>query len=121
MMTIDLLEIVIGVFGVFIALGLWCAVAIALRRDGGVGRRCDAAAADPFPLPFGDEPWFSQRELDRLAQSSRRRMARDPLRRSFEITPHKSAGALRRVAQGGRRDVPSVVSALRSLFAAARR
>ncbi len=105
------LKIVITILLVFNALGLACALAIALRRDAGIGRRSSPGPADPFFYPIGDMPTLEQRFIRRLprkesallygegktrtgftaeqlraiARGSEESIRRDPLRRSFAV------------------------------------
>ncbi len=58
----------------FIALGLLCAIRIALPRP---------PARDPFSIPFGDMPGFSAEQLREIGRRGLDNAASDPLRRSF--------------------------------------
>lgn len=84
---------IIITLSLFTAIGLACAVRIALWP--GPTRR------DPFLHPFGDVPGFSDQQLRELAKRSAERIARDPLRRSFATRDLVSDGdALRTEADG---------------------
>lgn len=54
---ITALKIIITILLVFTAIGLCCAVALALPRDAGIGR-LRPPPADPFFYPFGDMPTY---------------------------------------------------------------
>lgn len=71
MIAIFLLIVIVSLF---IAIGLACAVRIALPRK---------PASDPFSIPFGEMPGFSEAQLRAIARRSEARSRRDPLRRSF--------------------------------------
>jgi hypothetical protein len=75
----QLLVPVIIVLSVFTAIGLACAVKIALRPS--------PARRDPFFHPFGDVPGLSDQQLREVTRRSAERIARDPLRRSFAVSP----------------------------------
>ena len=96
---LQFLSIVISIFAVFTALGLFSAVWIGRRRLG------QPVPADPFSSAFGDVPYtgFTTRQLSILAPGLR---STDPLRRSLDFSA--SAGALQRNATGGRQVRPLI-------------
>lgn len=73
-------HIILGIALVFTAIGLLCAVGIALRRDPVRICRRRPPAADPFFHPFGDMPGFTDAQLRAI---SRQPHPGDPLRRGF--------------------------------------
>jgi hypothetical protein len=89
----QLITIAITILSVFTAIGLACAVRIALKPQ---PRQCD-----PFFHPFGDVPGFSDQQLREIARRSAERIARDPLRRSFATRDLVSAGAALRTEADG--------------------
>ena len=66
-----MLKIILTIALLFTAIGLLCAVALALPRGAGIGRRCPPAA-DPFRSPFGEVPTimpgYTREQLEAIAR-----------------------------------------------------
>lgn len=105
MTLLEAIRIAIAVLTVFTALGLACAVWIALRMRHPQG--------DPFASPFGEVPstGFTAEELEAVAPS---RLTGDVLNRSLDLPV--SAGVPQRTATGGR-SMPFGAFARRTLTA----
>jgi len=92
----QLITFAIITLSVFTAIGLACAVRIALRPPAPVRR-------DPYLQPIGDVPGFSAEQLREIERQANERIARDPLRRSFatrDLNLNSAGLALRTEADG---------------------
>lgn len=69
----------------FIAISIWCAVRIGLRRP---------TPADPFFHPFGDMPGFTAEQLRVMSASAMQNAACDPLLRRFTTQPDQNSAGL---------------------------
>lgn len=105
------LKLLISVFLAFTALGLACAVWVALVRAPRGGRRGDAPA-DPHAEPYGDVP-YSRAQLEALTRRADARAAKDPmgLRRPLFFSQTVPQGAA--TGADGGHSVPTEVPAIR--------
>jgi hypothetical protein len=108
------LKLVIATLGLFTAIGLACAVRHALRRP---------RLADPFAIPFGEMPGFTDAQLHAIEQ---RPHPRDPLRRSFshayfdDLSVSPGGPSARGNADGGLSSIPSGLAAVRNFLSGLR-
>ena len=87
-----LLKTLLIVFAIFTALGIACAVYLALRDAGRIGSRPSSPRPDPYSSVFGDVPYtgFTSRQLGIVAPTP---FTDDHLNRSFAKRVELACGA----------------------------